>query len=135
MASYGGDITEIRYNNSEVGSGVFYPVSGQAGTLDPGGLRNTDDAAAMSGDGQLVITKNRVRGSLEIVCANDMNIRNDIEVYKALHQSTVITDWTISINNGTIWGGSGVPVGDLAADVNAATFPLKVAAGEFKKIQ
>jgi hypothetical protein len=43
-------------------------------------------------------------------------------------------EYTVSMLNGTVWSGFGIPVGDLAPDTNAATVSLKIASSGFKKI-
>ena len=129
-----GDFTEITYSHPTLGSGSFFPKANEGNTLDEGGLRNNDDANQIDGGGNLIVQKNRVRGSFEIVCANDMNTRNDVSKAKALAASPVSADWTISHTNGTVWAGNGTIVGDIQTDTNAGTFTLKVASAEFKKI-
>jgi len=129
-----GDITEVTYNHPTIGSGVFYPKAAEGNTFDPGGFRTSDDANGMAGDGSLIVTKNRTRAFFEVTIENDMNIRNDVEVVKALAADSVPAEYTISIINGTVWAGSGFPVGDIAPDVNAGTMTLKITSGQFKKI-
>lgn len=129
-----GDFTEITYTHPTLGAGSFFPKANESNTLDEGGFRNNDDASQIDGAGNLIIQKNRVRGSFEMVCANDMNTRNDVAKAKALAASAVAAEWTISHMNGTIWSGSGHIVGDIQTDTNTGTFTLKVASAEFKKI-
>lgn len=130
----GGDITEVTYNHPTIGQGSFFPKANEGNTFDPGGIRTADDANMISGSGALIAQKNRVRAHFEILIENDMNIRNDASVVAQLAADPVAADWTVSIINGTVWGGTGFPVGDIAPDVNASTFTLKVACGTFKKI-
>lgn len=134
MAAIGGDIIEIKYNHPTLGSGTFFPKAAEGNTFDPGGIRNNDDANMISGDGNPIYTKNRVRAFFDVLCANDMNVRNDAQVAADLAASPVEADWTISIINGTEWSGKGAIVGDINPDVNAATFQLKVSGGRFKKV-
>ena len=134
MPAVGGDITEITYNHPTIGQGTLFPKANEGNTLDPGGIRTSDDASMIDGTGQPIWHLYRVRGSLEILCANDMNTRNDIEVVRQLQESSLPADWTFTMINETVWGCSGKPVGDIAADVNASTFTLKIASGNFKKI-
>ena len=58
MATLGGDISEVTYNHSVIGSGVFYPKAGEGNTFDPGGIRNSDDASGIDGSGDMIIIKN-----------------------------------------------------------------------------
>jgi len=129
-----GDIIEVTYNHPTLGSGVFYPKAAEGNTFDPGGIRTSDDANGIAGDGSLIVTKNRTRAFFEVMIENDMNIRNDVQVIQSLAANSVPAEYTISIINGTVWAGSGFPVADIAPDVNAGTMTLKIAAGTFKKI-
>lgn len=127
-----GDITEITYSHPTLGSGTFFPKANEGNSFDPGGIRNSDDASMITGNGEMMVQKNRVRGSFEVLVENDMNIREDQLKLTALAESPVPTNWTFSVINGTVWAGAGVIVGDIVADVNAGTIPLKVA-GSFVK--
>ena len=129
-----GDITEITYNHPTLGSGVFEPKAAEGNTFDPGGIRTNDDANGITSNGELIVTKNRVRAFFECMIENDMNIRNDVQVIQDLAADPVPAEYTISIINGTVWAGSGFPVADISPDVNAGTMTLKIAAGNFKKI-
>lgn len=129
-----GDIQEVTFNHPTLGSGVFFPKSAEGNTFDPGGLRNSDDANSITGGGSLMIQKNRVRGFFEIIIENDMNVRNDAIVLKELSASPLPADWTVTHINGTVWAGSGVPVGDITPDMNTGTMTLKVVSKEFVKI-
>lgn len=133
-ASQGGDVTEINFSHPTLGKGSFFPKAKESNTLDPGGFRNEDDANKIDGKGSLIITKNRVRAHFEGVIANDMNERNDLQVAKDLAAHSTEADWTISLSNGTVWGGKGIIVGDIAGDTDAATFSMKLAFGNLKKI-
>jgi len=129
-----GDVTEVTYNHPTIGQGVFYPKANEGNTLDTGGIRTADDTSMIAGDASLIAQKNRVRGSFEIVVEDDQNVRGDSDIAKRLAADPVPADYTVSIINGTVWAGSGFPVGDIQTDVNAGTFTLKVAAPQFKKI-
>jgi len=134
MASTGGDILEMRYNHPTLGQGVFYPKSNEGNTFDLGGFRNADDQNMISGDAEPIYQMNRVRSTVEIVVANDMNERNDLQLAIDLASSPIAAEWAISHVNGTVWGMTGKPVGDLQSDVNAATFTLKIGGGIMRKI-
>lgn len=131
--AFNGDILEITFNNPDVGQGVFFPKAGEGNTYDLGGFRNSDDANGIAGNGEIIVTKNQVRGFFEAVVANDMNGRRDAENMAKLAASTKLTSWTFTVINGSVFGVSGVPVGDIAPDVNAGTFTIKVA-GKVKQI-
>ena len=129
-----GDILEVTYNHPTLGSGVFEPKAGEGNTFDPGGIRTNDDGGGITSNGDLIVTKNRVRGSFEVMIENDMNVRNDAQVIADLAANSVPAEYTVSIINGTVWAGSGFPVGDIAPDTNAGTMTLKIASGNWKKI-
>ena len=129
-----GDITEITYNHPTIGQGVWFPKANEGNTLDTGGVRTSDDQNMIAGDGSLIQQKNRVRAFFEVLCEDDQNIRMDADVAKRLAADPVPADYTVTLINGTVWAGTGVPVGDIQTDINAGTFGIKVAAPIFKKI-
>ena len=129
MASFGGDITEITFNSASVGNGAFFPKANEDSTFDPGGFRIDDDADSVSGDGAGIYKKNRKRWSFEVLCAMDMNSREDAEKVNALAAANEEADWTITSVNGTVYAGKGYPVGDINWNGNAATFTVKVSGG------
>jgi hypothetical protein len=133
MATVAGDIIEVTYNHPTLGSGVFYPKSAEDSTYDLGGYRGADDANMVDGSGATIRQLNRVRWSFEVVCASEMNVRQDLENLTALAGSDVEADWTITHINGTVYGGKGAPVGDIQANGNAGTFTLKVSGGGVMK--
>lgn len=134
MGATGGDIKEIRYKHEDLGDGVFYAVSNQGNTMDPGGYRASDDANMIDGSGSAIWQHNQVRGSFEALVSNDMNGRNDAQNIADLQSSTKEADWTVIFFNDTIWGMKGKPVGDINPDTNASTLTLKVQGGVFSKI-
>lgn len=133
MAAHG-DIIEVRFNHPTIGSGVFYPKANEGNTFDPGGIRNNDDANMVTSAGSVMYQKNRAVGSFEVLIENDSRTRLDAEKVVELQTSAEEADWTITHINGSVWKGTGQPVGDVAVDVNAGTFTLKVVAGSFVKI-
>lgn len=131
----GGDILEISYKHPTLGSGVIYPKSSEDSTYDLGGFRSNDDANMVDGSGDMIDQLNRVRWSFEVTVSWDMNTREDLESLVELAASPVLTEWTFSNVNGTVYRGTGKPVGDMQGNGNAATFPLKVSGGgNLKKI-
>lgn len=130
----GGDIVEVTYNHPTIGSGTLFPKSGEDSTYDVGGVRTTDDANMVDGGGNPIWQKNRKMGFFECVCANDQNTRQDVENMALLAASPEPAEWTFSVINGTVYKGTGKPVGDIQGNINQATFTLKVAAPQFKKI-
>ena len=135
MATVGGDIVEITYNHPVLGTGTFFPKAGEDNTYDIGGLRSGDDTNMITGAGEMIDTMSRVRPFFEAVVANDMNTRADLDKVRQLAESPIPSQWTISVVNGTVWGLSGKPVGDIQGNINQATFTLKVAGSDrMKKI-
>jgi len=130
----GGDITEVTVNHPTLGSKVFFPKANEGNTYDVGGIRTEDDADSVDGSGQAIWKKNRKMGFFEVVLSNDQNTRQDAEFVARLAADPVQADWTFSIINGTVYGGKGIPVGDIQPNLNDATFTLKVAGPAFKKI-
>lgn len=125
----GGDFEELAFNDTELGTGFFKPMKDQDNTLIPGGYENQDDGA-VTGDGTLVVTKNRNVGSLTIVVANDMTAgTSDIEVAKILQSSLREQVWTVAHSNGSVYRGIGVIVGPLEGNTNKSTFQLKINSG------
>lgn len=134
MPVLGGDITEVTWNHPTLGAGQFFPKANEGNTLDLGGFRNNDDDAQIDGAGELILQKNRKRGTIEIVCADDMRTREDSQKAVELAESEEVAEWTITHISGAVFKGTGAIVGDIQTDLNAATFTMKIAATKFKKI-
>lgn len=134
MGAIGGDITEITWNHETLGTGQFFPKAGEGNTLDLGGFRNNDDANQIDGSGQIIQQKNRVRGFVEVVCADDFRNREDSAKAVALAESEIEAEWTMTHVSGAVYKGKGIIVGDIQTDTNAATFSMKIATAKFKKI-
>lgn len=128
MAAVGGDIIEITWNHPTLGSGVVLPKSAEDSTIDPGGLRTSDDANMVDGAGNAIMQMNRVRWSFETVVAWDAE-GETLNQMAALAASNVPATWTFESVNGSTWKGYGKPVGDLQGNGNQATFTLKVSGG------
>ena len=130
MATYtGGDITEITWNHPTLGSGILRVKASEDNTYDLGGLRVNDDANQLTGDGTNIKQMNQHRWFVNVTCAWDMNINLDLEKINALAAAPISATWTITSINGSIYGGVGDPVGDLAGNVNNVTFPLTISGG------
>lgn len=129
----GGDIIEITFNHPTIGTGVFFPKSGEDSKYDTGGFRSDDDASGIDGGGNMIDKMNRVRPSFEVVISNDQNTKQDLEKLVQLASSPVPASWTFSIVNGTVYGMKGKPVGDIQGEINNATVPLKVSGGGVAK--
>jgi len=129
----GGDILELKYNHPTLGSGVIFPKSNEDSTFDLGGFRSTDEANMIDGGGNMIDQINRVRWGLETTVSWDMNLDLTLEKVVALAASPVQATWVISHINGTVYGGTGKPVGDLQGAGNHATFKFKIAGGSILK--
>lgn len=125
----GGDIFEITYNHPIVGGGVLYPKSGEDNTFDLGGFNSADDAAMIDGGGNMIDQITRKRWKVGVTIANDMNTRLELQKIEAMAESPLQADWTITHANGTVYVGTGKPVGDKELNVNASTFSLTISGG------
>jgi len=125
----GGDITEITYNHPTLGSGVIFIKAAEDSTFNLGGVRSNDDMNGVDGGGRMITQLNRQRWSLDVTVAWDMNVNLDLEKLSALAGDPLDADYTVSHSTGAIYGGTGRPVGDVAGNGNAATFPLKLSGG------
>lgn len=135
MAATGGDITEITWNHPELGTGTWFPKSGEDSTFDTGGLRVEDDDNGVDGGGRNIKKLTRRRWSFEGTVSWDANISNELEQARALAAHPVDAEWTVTSSNGTVWGGTGCPVGDIQGNGNDATMGIKIGGGgTLKKI-
>lgn len=125
----GGDIKEITFNHPILGSGTIYPKANEDSTFDPGGYRNDDDQDSIAGNGAAIYKKTLKRWMFETTCAVDMNDKEEVQILADISEQTEEADWTIESVNGTIYGGKGLPVGDLNWNGNASTFTFKVSGG------
>lgn len=130
MAIIGGDCTEILCNHPTLGVISFSPKSGETATLDIGGLRNNDDTGEITGNRTNIIIKNVKKWMFEVVCGMDNIVNNDLVNLTALTESNQEGEWTFTFANGDVWGGIGIPVGDIAGDGQAATMTVKVSGGQ-----
>lgn len=135
MAVVGGDILEVTFNHPTLGSGTLFPKADEDSTLDLGGFRATDDESKVDGGGNNIKELVRKRWSAELVIAWDMNVREELEAVTEMAGSAEDGQWTITHVNGSVYQGTGSPVGDLKGAGKAATFPLKISGGgKMKKI-
>ena len=129
MAKYlGGDILEIVCQHT-LGEFRFAAKSNEDFNIDFGGIRTNDDANQITGDGQAIYQKNRVRWMLEgpvAVALKDGQTLNDLN---KLSEHPDEGTWTISHISGVIFKGKGTIVGDLQASTNTAQMTLKVSGG------
>lgn len=125
----GGDIIEITFSHPVIGSGILLPKSGESSTYDTGGYRSDDDSNGTDGGGNAIRTMKRVRWSAEATISNDMNTKQEYEKVVKMAGDPQAGTWTLTNINGTVYQGSGFPVGDLKLDTMASTFALKIAGG------
>lgn len=135
MANFiGGDILEIVCQHT-LGEFRFQAKSNESFTLDPGGVRTNDDANQITGGGEMIVQKNRMRWSFEGPIAVDPISNNEFENLPKLAAHPDLGTWTITHISGTIYKGRGTVVGDLNTDTNAAQMTLKVSgSGILEKI-
>jgi hypothetical protein len=129
-----GDILELSVAHSK-GNRTFFAKAAEGNTLNVGGVQTVDDTASVTTAGTPMFTMNRVAGSLQVLIENDMNVREDQIFLQGLAGETELGEWTFSMINGSVWRGSGKPVGAIDADTNAGTIALKLVVGNWKKIQ
>lgn len=129
----GGDITEVTYNHPTIGSGVLYPKAGEDSTYDLGGFRSNDDDQAIDGGGNMIDQMNRKRWSFEVPIAVDMLVNLETEKLVQMASSPVKATWTFTNINGSVYAGTGKPVGDLKPNGNTSILNLKVAGGSILK--
>ena len=129
MANIGGDFIEITFNHPTLGSGTFFPKSGEDGNVDLGGLRSADEAQNITGAGENIDIMTQARWAVEVVCAWSTTEREDTATMTALTASPLPADWTFQHISGAVYGGKGKPVGDIVGSGGGGTFALKVAGG------
>jgi len=125
----GGDLIEATYNHPTLGTGVFYFKGSEDGTFNLGGYSSNDDNAMVDGAGNMIDVINQKLWSVEGTISNDMNSNQELEKVQSLSGSPLLSDWTFSHVNGTVYSGKGKPVGDIAANVGQATMSFKIAGG------
>ena len=125
----GGDITEITFNHPTVGSGVLYPKAAEDNTFDLGGFNSSDDSNMIDGGGNMIDQLSRKRWKVGVLIANDMNTKQELEKIEAMAASPLQADWTFACINGTVYVGTGKPVGDKELNVNQSTFSMTVSGG------
>ena len=117
--SVGGDIQEVTYNHPTIGNGAFYCKADEDTEADLGGYKNDDDTAGISGNGIVVLKKNRSRWehSLGSVLWEELPV-DAFERMQELSNSTVPAVWTIATVDGKIYKGTGWPVGEFKGNRN-----------------
>ncbi len=136
MANFlGGDVTALVCKHEVLGEFRYQVKSNESFNLDTGGFRTADDANMITGAGEIIQQKNRIRWMLEGPIATDFISNNELDTLTELAAHPILGDWTITHISGAVYTGRGVVVGDIQADSNAATLTLKVAgSGRLRKI-
>lgn len=120
-----GDFVEVTCAHPDLGTLVFEPISGQSGNYDLGGFTSSDDANNITAKGQRIDQMNRKPWMFEIPILNDM-ANGDQENIQALQNSTKPGEWTFAHVNGTVYSGTGKPVGEVKGDGNNGQLAIKV---------
>lgn len=123
-----GDVDEIVCQHA-LGEFRFSPKSNESFTIDRGGIRANDDANQVTSTGQNMPQLNRVRWSVEGAIAVDTIADTEPDALAKLAAHPEDGTWTFSLITGTVYKGTGRPVGDQQYDTNAGTMTLKVAGG------
>lgn len=129
MAFVGGIVKEISYNHPDLGSGFFYPKSGEDATIDTGGFVSEDDAQSIAANGAMIDKMQPKRWKATATIAADFNTNEELEKLQALANSTKEATWTIAHISGAVYSGKGKPVGDLSANLSNATIAITLAGG------
>jgi hypothetical protein len=129
MSAIGGDIIEVTCNHPTLGDFTFYPKGSEDSTYDLGGFRSADEANGVDGSGAMIDQMNRVRWFFEIVYAWEQSTTDDLANMKSLGSDPVPGTWTFTHINGSVYSGSGKPVGDIQGNGNAGTFSAKISGG------
>lgn len=127
MATIGGDIIDIVTTNPQYGTHTWYPMAAESGTMSLGGATVQSNANGASGGGnEMVYQRQFERAYFEVVCACDTDVREDNVKWKQLQESQQETVATITLNNGTVYKFTGMPVAAMEMDTGAATFTFRI---------
>lgn len=129
MAYTGGDIKEISISHPNFGTVTLKPKANEGNTYNIGGYRSNDEANGITGDGTAIRVINNTRWSVEAVIANDMNINQEYEKVCGMAGDPQEGTYTFTHINGTVYRGTGFPVGEMPLNVNDSTFTLKATGG------
>lgn len=129
MAVIGGDVKEITFNHPVIGSGVLFPKSGEDTTLDPGGYKSKDDNASVDAAGRNIRILNNSRWNFSTVISWDSVNSKELDKLDKMSASPIDATFTFQFANGSVFAGTGAPVGDINGSVSGATTALKLAGG------
>lgn len=129
MGAVGGDIKDITFDHSEVGSGQLYSKSNEDSTIERGGFESNDDKNQGDASGQMIVQMNRVLWSVAGLVSWDSKVRKEDKKLKAMAGSPIQGTWTFTLQDGTILVGKGRPVGSIETNANNATMSFKIQGG------
>lgn len=123
----GGDIIDIVTTNQSEGTHTWYPMAAESGSMSLGGNIVQSEVNGLAGGGsEMVYSRQGERAYFEVSCACDTAVREDNVVWRKLQESKFETTATITLNNGTIYKFTGMPVGAMEMDTMAATFKFRI---------
>ena len=135
MGAIGGDILEITWNHKTKGSGRLYPKAGEDNTFNVGGFTGSDDMQMVDGSGSSIRQLTGGRWKVGATVSWDMNEADELAEMQELSGDPQEAEWTVTLSNGTVWAGTGAPVGDLEGNVSQGTFAIVISGGgKLKKI-
>lgn len=127
MQVSGGDLREITFNFPSF-SGRILSKSGEAHTLDLGGLKTDDSDQNIDTGGNFLNLKSVKPWSYEATIVNAENDPNrlELETMQAASNTFEEGSFTFTCINGIVYTGNGSIVGDIKADRSKATMAFKV---------
>ena len=123
-----GDITEITAVHPTLGTFTYQAKTDAEFNYHLVGVRYQDDDDGISGAGEFIDMKRRERWFIEGPILWDMNSRNELDSLTKMSESTLPATWTISCINGSVYGGTGIPVGPTPV-TNKGEITAKIAGG------
>lgn len=130
-----GDLKDISWNHSILGSGVLYVKADEESEVDLGGYRVNDDEKGVDTANRNIKGMSNNRWSTTATVSSDETLTKELSRLKALAAHPIDAVWTITHQDGTVWRGEGGPVGDVKKGLKAGTIALKLAGGgELKQI-
>ena len=122
-----GDIREIVGRNS-IGDIRLEVKSGESGKINFGGFR-ADDDSGVTGGGSLIRKAVRKPWSLEVSVMVDLGMSGVTLEDLAISEDE--TTWVITLVDGSVYTGNGIPVGDLDYDTAEAQAELKIVGSDY----
>ena len=123
-----GDVQEITFNHPTFGSGTFKPISGEDFTLNLGGKKTLDEDTITS-DGEKIDKITNSPWMAEGSIRWDSKTGLDLEKLYSLSGAVENTVFTFELMDGSIYGGTGRPVGDMQGSTKDGTISIKLTGG------